>query len=203
MEVDFKIIVITPENVLEDEVERIVALLESNTVWRVHIRHPQMSSENVANVLKKIPTRFYSQISLHDNYNLVKNFRGLGIHLNQRNQDLIQSASILSRSCHSIFELERETRNLDYVTLSPIFDSISKTGYHAAFDLNDQNFRSIVKSHNVFALGGITPSKFSLLRDIGFSGAVMLGYVWRHDYSDFLQSINEIKKHKQLLCYNS
>lgn len=203
MEVDFKIIVITPENVLEDEVERIVALLESNAVWRVHIRHPQMSSENVANVLKKIPTRFYSQISLHDNYNLVKNFRGLGIHLNQRNQDLIQSATILSRSCHSILELERETRNLDYVTLSPIFDSISKTGYHAAFDLNDKNFRSIVKSHNVFALGGITPSKFSLLRDIGFSGAVMLGYVWRHDYSDFLQSINEIKKHKQLLCYNS
>ena len=62
----------------------------------------------------------------------------------------------------------------DYVTLSPIFDSISKQGYKSAFKLME--LKNKIKGKKVVALGGVTPDKFSYLKSIGFKGAALLGY---------------------------
>lgn len=69
---------------------------------------------------------------------------------------------------------------MDYVFLSPIFDSISKSGYHSAFTLEvlQQAAAHNIIDEKVVALGGVTPDKVKWLRQIGFGGAAMLGAVW-------------------------
>ena len=117
----------------------------------------------------------------------------------------------LSRSCHSLAEVTealettrnvannaietlKETRNTtndttgnlqqikyDYVFLSPIFDSISKQGYHHAFtseQLTQAAQKSII-NERVIALGGITESALPQLEAWHFGGAAFLGDVWK------------------------
>ena len=70
--------------------------------------------------------------------------------------------------------------SVDYLFLSPIFDSISKAGYKSNFTIDELRAAAdagIIDSR-VFALGGVTPDRLSLLQSIGFGGAVMLGAVW-------------------------
>ena len=70
---------------------------------------------------------------------------------------------------------------MNYVFLSPIFDSISKQGYRSAFDhatLKKAAHEGII-DHKVVALGGVTRQRISLLAEYGFGGAAMLGDIWR------------------------
>ena len=63
-----------------------------------------------------------------------------------------------------------------YVTLSPIFDSISKMGYVSKFRLDE--LPAALAGKRVVALGGVTPEAFPALREAGFIGAAMLGWLW-------------------------
>ena len=82
----------------------------------------------------------------------------------------------LSCSCHSLAELECAPR-FRYVTLSPVYPSISKPGY------DPQPFAGFLKGKmpapNVIALGGVTPETYPELREAGFAGAARLGDVWK------------------------
>ena len=80
---------------------------------------------------------------------------------------------LVSRSCHSLDELTAEA---NYLFLSPIFDSISKPGYRAAFSAEE--LRGKVDGR-VFALGGVTFEQLPYIQELGFGGAAMLGAAWR------------------------
>ena len=91
-----------------------------------------------------------------------------------------------SASLHSFDELNACTQNLDYVFLSPVFDSISKVDYKAAYSQDDfrkgladfhAQERSIAK---VIALGGVDADNLVLTAQLGFDGAAVLGAVWNH-----------------------
>lgn len=85
------------------------------------------------------------------------------------------------------------------MTLSPIFDSISKNGYRSAFDLDE--IKDMITGRHVTALGGVTPDAFPILREKGFSGAALLGYIWNGDFGYALGTLAEaIKKQKEICC---
>ena len=68
---------------------------------------------------------------------------------------------------------------MDYVFLSPVFDSISKTGYAAAFpDGAELSDRLICSRYPVYALGGVTRERLEEVHALGFAGAALLGAVW-------------------------
>jgi thiamine-phosphate pyrophosphorylase len=66
------------------------------------------------------------------------------------------------------------------VTLSPVFDSISKGGYKAGFPEEiligaaDKGFID----NKVVALGGISSSNIQSVKKLGFGGVAVLGTVW-------------------------
>lgn len=182
---NFVIIGITPSVIVPDESNRIINLLSSGKVTFVHIRHPEASEEEVSNLLSQIPAQYLSRITLHDYFNLAKQFHVGGLHLNSRNPfapNFSKERNLrISRSCHSLIEIY-DCSSLDYVTLSPIFDSISKQGYRTAFPEEKlPELSAFLKESTVpvIALGGITPARFPLLRQLGFSGAAMLGALWQ------------------------
>lgn len=68
-----------------------------------------------------------------------------------------------STALHQLEQLREPHGSLDYAFLSPIFDSISKSGYSAAFDDLEQLSAAVAASPvPLFALGGrfhpLTPS---------------------------------------------
>ena len=87
----------------------------------------------------------------------------------------------LSRSCHSLEEIRDNLAVCDYLFLSPIFDSISKQSYGAAFDrkeLEQAAARQLLQG-KVYALGGVCAENIGTLLQIGFHGAAVLGDLWQ------------------------
>lgn len=186
---EFKIIVLTwPEDV-SDESLKITELLDSGAADIVHIRKPDMSVEETRCLIRSIPSRLHNRLRLHNCFTLCSEFNLGGVHLNSRNPECHTDIARRSVSCHTPEEVAKAT-GYDYITLSPIFNSISKPGYHASAGLIGA--LSSVGSIPVIALGGVTPERFGLLADAGFAGAALLGYVWQ-DNSDESGFENKIK----------
>lgn len=87
----------------------------------------------------------------------------------------------VSRSCHSIAEVQKYKDSCNYLFLSPIYDSISKEGYGAAFsrtDLKRAADEGIIDK-KVYALGGVSAEHLPELQELGFGGAAVLGALWQ------------------------
>lgn len=167
MGADFTIIAITPPLIFDDEADWVRRLLDSGAADRVHLRHPSASSAEMQTLLQQIGTAYHNRISLHDHPELIGG--SLGFHFNSRNPwRQLNGTGCRSMSLHCPTELPYP---VDYVTLSPVYDSISKPGYHAVPDLDPTVF-----DVPVIALGGVTPDRYDDLRRRGFAGAAMLGY---------------------------
>ncbi|MDE6558551.1 MAG: thiamine phosphate synthase [Muribaculaceae bacterium] len=195
---------------INSEVERIISYLSNNEADLFHLRHPSASISDWRRYLDSIPEQYFPYLTLHDKFELITEYGIGGIHLNSRNPEIpfhiIDRAHLpnirISTSCHSFAEIENLLKNqfqpsasplytddhlqtamdlrLHYVTLSPIFDSISKTGYKSAFSISD--LATIIPSLpiDVIALGGVRTKNFPLLKSLGFKGAAMLGHFFNN-----------------------
>lgn len=180
-----KIIVITSPETISGEVDTICRLLDCG-IYRVHIRRPDYGIDEYRRLLNSIPAEYHKRLVIHDFFELCKGYDLGGIHLNHRNPDIPTGyKGSVSCSAHSIEEVKKMREVCDYVFLSPIFDSISKQGYHSAFstDLLMSEARKGVINDKVFALGGVTVDNIPLLKSIGFGGAVLMGEVWKNQVS--------------------
>lgn len=190
---NFKVIAFTPEIPRKDEVKWIECLLthSSQIISRVHVRHPGF---DIRPLIESLPENLLPYISVHDQIDLLVDYPSLGFHFNSRVPYAeIPGNGLRSRSCHSISELENLPK-LDYVTLSPIFNSICKPGYNGKSEFLLNKFNTNVP---VFALSGITPVNLLQLR--GFAGAAMLGAI--NVPMEKLDSIlQEIRQNVDYLC---
>ena len=169
----FLIIAITPPDFFKGEGERINQLLSDESVDFVHIRKPDSSEYETEKLIKEIDPRYHHKIKLHDHFQLLDKYNLGGIHLNSRNKEIFRGARSVSISLHSLDELEGK-EIYDYFFISPIYDSISKEGYSAKFNLAELSQK--IQGKNAIALGGVTPDKFQQLKSLGFKGAALLGY---------------------------
>lgn len=173
------IVVTSPEPVL-DEAAVLEALFERG-VDRLHLRKPAASEQELRTLLDGIAPRWYSRISLHDGFSLQAEYGIGGVHLNERNPELPDGfVGRISRSCHSLDELRLWRSQCDYLFLSPIFDSISKSGYQARFSLDELSAaaREGVIDRHVVALGGVSVERIDTVRRLGFGGVAVLGDLW-------------------------
>lgn len=179
----FNIIVITAENIINGEAEIINSLFHSG-LSRLHLRKPKATYSQMEDIINSIDKRYYDRIVVHDHYELAVKYNFGGIHINSRNREKpIGYNGSVSCSCHSISELKDKKDEFDYLSLSPIFNSISKEGYQSNFTASqliqarDEGFID----NKVYALGGIDFDNISLLGHYGFGGAMILGSIWDND----------------------
>lgn len=176
-----KKIAITLPSFVSAESDAIVKALVSG-YDRVHIRKPGASVEAVEDLLRAIPAAYYPRLSIHDHLELAKTYGLGGVHLNSR-CSVIPSGfnGLVSRSCHSLDEVRQYKNEVDYLFLSPIYDSISKEGYRSNFSLDQLRMAKDdgYIDEKVYALGGVTVDRFEELQSLGFGGAAMLGSVWK------------------------
>lgn len=170
---NFLILAVTRPDFYKEEASEINNLLKDGLADYVHIRKPDASLTQIKELISHIDAIYHPRLKIHDHFNLLEFFNLGGIHLNSRNKSVFPNANSISISIHSLEEIEN-VDEYDYFFISPVFDSISKNGYKAAFNMNA--LAEKVKGKKAIALGGVTPDKFLLLSSIGFSGAAMLGY---------------------------
>lgn len=178
---------ITPALPFDGEARIIADILDGGRIDFLHLRHPATDQKTLESILHRIPERLHNRLTLHDHHKLCVVFPKIGgIHLNMRNpvlqEDLREFNDKLriSRSCHSIDELGK-CAGFTYITLSPIFDSISKEGYASSFPQETYRALKDALSHchtPVVALGGVTEERVPLVRSLGFGGYAMLGALW-------------------------
>ena len=182
-------IVITSPHDVPDEATRICRLLREGKADIVHIRKPGWRHDQVEALIRDIlaacgrqGTAFRERLALHDCHRLALQYSLGGIHLNRRNPLPPEDwHGRLSCSCHTLQEVVRLKQMCHYVSLSPIFDSISKPGYKSSFApeaIEDARRRGIIDS-KVMALGGVTFDRLPLVRAMGFGGGMILGDAWR------------------------
>lgn len=176
MSKDFILIVITSPYRIKNEGNKIAELLNEGYDY-VHIRKPDWTLGEVRTLIEEIPYRLRSRLKLHGHFELLSEMNLGGVHLNSRCKNAPSFCKSISKTCHTIEEIEGlKDGEFEYVTLSPIFDSISKQGYMGKFDLG--SISNKIRGKNVIALGGVTPDKYEILKEKGFSGAALLGYIW-------------------------
>lgn len=191
------IIVITPEAEVRDEL-RIVKKLFDAGLTRLHLRRHDWGVEDYRDWLLELPKKYHNRVVLHGHPELVSEFGLAGIHLQSqrgparvgrghRSKSKGASDDIpVSRSCHDYDELLQGPKDCEYATLGPVFPSISKRGY--APRRTAEEFAAIVDywhrendGHPVIALGGVTPENIGFVRQSGFAGAAVVGWVWESE----------------------
>lgn len=174
------LVVITGEKFFNEEHLWINALFDAGLQY-LHLRKPGAGRFETEDLLRKIDAQYYSRIVLHDNFALAIEYNLGGIHLNGRNPSAPEGfAGRISRSCHSLEEVSRYKDECSYVTLSPVFDSVSKKGYNSAFSA-EQLLLAVsqgIIDNKVVALGGIALHNIGTLKKNGFGGAAVLGTIW-------------------------
>lgn len=182
-------IVITSEKIFADEYMYIKVMLDYG-IDNIHIRKPFEDTNNIRLLLDCIDKEYHNRLTLNGNFQLLEIYKNIkAIHVNSRNHNIPKSFNgRVSYSCHSLKEIKDKKEKFDYMFLSPVYDSISKTGYRANFSYNElkrANEEGII-DNKIFALGGVTPEKIPELKELGFGGVVFMGYIWNS------KNINEV-----------
>ena len=109
----------------------------------------------------------------------------------------------MSTSCYALDEVREQKERMNYVFLSPIFNSITRPERTSAFT-EDQLYaarRSGVIDRKVMAVGGITPDNILLAKDYGFGGVVVMGDLWTRfrqhrdiDFKELLHRFRALRK---------
>ena len=186
-----KLIVITPEQNVAAECDK-VEMLFHNGLQRLHIRKPDYSATHLAQYVESIPTHFHPRIVIHNNFELFDDYHLGGIHLNSRSReesDVWKSIAhippaLISTSFHSWDEIAGSSFPYGYVFISPVFDSISKSGYKGgiphdgAAKLKKQLALANAYCPQIIGLGGIDVPEIEILRRNLFDGAAVLGALW-------------------------
>lgn len=186
-----KIIAITTPEVGDEDVCLIRGLLRCG-IDIIHLRKPGSDIAECRKLLAELTEDERKRIVVHDYPELYEEFSLKGIHINRNVRSLPEDyAGFRTRSCHSLEEIIRYKDEYDYLFLSPVFDSISKSGYKAGFgrdELRKASEEGIIDG-KVVALGGITFDSIPYLKSLNFGGVAMLGGLYHADALEYLSRV--------------
>ncbi len=154
----------------EREADCITRLLRSGAIDFMHLRKPS-DPARVETLLELLPQDLHPRLRVHRFPELARRY---GCPYHAADGEPAPDGLDTTRSCHSL-EGVQSAGGCAYAFLSPLFDSISKQGYRAAFAPAELVGKL---PPNAVALGGITPERLPQVARLGFRGAAMLGAIW-------------------------
>ena len=185
----FNLVIISEPGFFSGEAEALRRLLDG-LECRVHLRKPGSTELQMRGLIEALPEEFRPRLTLQDHLQLATEYGVGGVHPTSRFPEIPPCwRGLVSRSCHTLDEVAA-CQDADYLFLSPIFDSISKSGYRSAFTDALLRSASEIDGH-VYALGGVRPENFPLLKEYGFGGAALLGHVWRDCSPEGIRRVSE------------
>jgi len=176
-----KLAVISSERMLNDEAQQINEIFDRGLEY-FHLRKPHSNLHEVARLIEKLSEEYHEKIVVHYHKELLDEFDVRGLHRSAMNWN--SSHNFYSASCHSINEI-KECTSEQYVFLSPVFDSISKSGYIGNFSDSNFSLSNVSdKMIDVFALGGVDYHNVEDCKNMKFDGVAVLGAVWNAQHPE-------------------
>lgn len=178
------IIIITPEEIVQNETEVINELFQEG-LDLLHIRKPFINSEEMMDFIRKINAEFHHRLVLHSHYDVAGNFDISRFHFREidRQNNVFSSFTdkIISTSVHDIETFNELSEEWNYAFISPVFPSISKKGYG-----ENSNILNDIKNRNnpnikLIALGGIHENNINEVLNSNTDGVALLGAIWESD----------------------
>ncbi|WP_267404602.1 MULTISPECIES: thiamine phosphate synthase [unclassified Chryseobacterium] len=189
------IIVITPEEFIQNEVEIINGLFQEG-LDLLHVRKPFTNSEKMADFIQKINSEFYHQLVLHSHYDLAENFNISRFHFREidRQNGLYKNFinKTISTSVHDIESFNELNHDWEYAFISPVFPSISKKGYGENSNILNDIKKRTHPNVKLMALGGINEKNINKAFENKIDGVALLGAIWESD-----EPLNVFKKCRQ------
>ena len=170
-----------------------------------HLRKHNYSTKLLKEYIEQIEERYRDRIVLHTKHMLALQYNLNRIHITKKHKKRrfktwlsikYLRAKIpnlkISTSFHSTDSIKLDSSVYEYVFLSPVFDSISKTGYSGKF--HGENMPKLLESlkQNVVALGGIDTNKLDQVYNLKYAGIAIHGALWQGDNP--IQKFKEIQK---------
>jgi thiamine-phosphate pyrophosphorylase len=104
--------------------------------------------------------------------------QAVGVHLAAAARAPAERPPVLGRSCHGLHDLvAAEREDVDYVTLSPIYETTSKPGYGPARGLDGLRALTSAVELPTYALGGVVPGLAAPCIGAGAYGVAVMGGV--------------------------
>lgn len=196
-------VVITLPRVMEGEAEAeaLLEICKEPCAPIVHIRKPESDEEEVERLLGRLKESGcdMSRLTIHYNEPLARRYGLGGVHL--RGEEMEKGAGEglrKSLSTHSWKEVQQYAGRVDYLFISPLFDSISKPGYRSGLDPEETFFRLAHHDGRIVALGGVSADTITQVERLGFDGAAVLGAVWSVDEGRI--DVKKSLKNYRVLC---
>lgn len=176
------LLVITPPHATVRDIQQYNKLFPLG-LERLLLRLPGASEEVYSQAIAALSPQYRHRVIIADHFHLAAQAGLGGIHLSadkradwQHHKKQAQT-SCITTSTHSFAELASLPFVPTLALLSPVFDSISKSGYVGAIDLDEAARQLPRLSFPVLAMGGITPDRIKRCHECGFAGAAVLGYL--------------------------
>lgn len=166
---DFLVAVITRPEGFAGEVECLEGILSAG-LEKLHLRRPGGTAERL---LEQLAPRWASRLVVHRDMELARKYGVSQVH---GSVEMLGRGLSVSTSVHSREELGRLPEGLEYAFISPVFDSISKPGYKRKEGLLGM-VQALLPCRPV-GLGGVCAGTIGLMREHGWRGAAVLGWIW-------------------------
>lgn len=197
---NFKLIILSPEKDIPGEAPTINRLFEAG-LEILHIRKHDHTRQEVKNLISAVQKDFHPRIVLHQHYELLDEFDLKGAHLTEHRRKEGRTfgiKNIISTSYHKLGDITREKVHFEYALLSPIFKSISKKSHVSKIEIDTLQAFFLAGSPQpkfpIIALGGINELNIIQAKEIGFSGAACIGYIWENP-----QPVEQFKKLQKII----
>jgi len=177
------------------EIEHIISMFNEG-LDVLHIRKPSLEYKSFEEFISLIPNELHPKIIIHSHYSLLDKYKLKGIHFTEKSKGFgyLQNLKVkkfrrmykeifISAAFHSLKDLTKNFRLYDYVTLSPIFKSISKKNYIAKSTIQLRDVEDLIrkKQIKIIALGGIDHIKIPVIKETGFYGVALMGSIWQSE----------------------
>jgi thiamine-phosphate pyrophosphorylase len=182
-----RLIILSPPDDYPDEPAVACRIIQLSSAT-FHLRKPGHTRERLVDYLEQIPAEHHRRIMVHGHPHLLDRFGLKGIHFTEKertgNLRVIRRLGQVRPGCrfssafHRISDIPIYDGLFDYIVISPVFDSISKPGYRAAFDHAELKRFLSRTEHTVFALGGLNAQRVATAASLGFRGIAVLGAIW-------------------------
>lgn len=169
------LIVITHWKSTGDEA-RIIEQISKYDTTMIHVRKPGYTLDDMRQWLARFSNKAIRNMMLHQHHQLSENFPVAGLHFKEKDKKNVNTSfwnpNLKSSAAYHDLTLAQHQTEFDYCLLSPVFDSISKSG------LNGEKFHVKATNKPIIALGGVDTENISTTRSLGFQGVAVLGALW-------------------------
>jgi len=177
----------------EGEIEEVIKMFEAG-LRCFHVRKPKMSHRELRNYLSLFPFHYRNRLVLHTYHGLAYEMGLGGIHLSRSHRKRARLYRLrlwlrrkanpnltVTRTFHKLTDLGQDKRVYSYTFLSPVFDSVSQNSLSGGYSRRALLIMIPQARQPVYAMGGVRPDNIGEVASLGFSGAVLLGALWKSD----------------------